>query len=187
MLEKNICLVRIILKPESCTMNYTEVRRTYLTFLKSDNVFLLDAETVLAEERVKTPCRRFIQHGECQFAGSCKYTHYSQEELWNLKQQSKWFIVFVFWVQYSDFYLVFLHRSKQKENNKKEETVASVEAWLEKYNQKKKKPEFGQKVEQLNIFWSYPQHLELRSDLPPSVKKFKHEDFKDVHFEDWGV
>lgn len=47
----------------------------------------VDPETVLREELLKTPCRRFIQNGTCQFEGNCRYTHYSPEQLCALRQQ----------------------------------------------------------------------------------------------------
>lgn len=49
----------------------------------------LDPETVLREELLKTPCRRFIQNGSCQFEGNCRYTHYTPEQLCAIRQQGK--------------------------------------------------------------------------------------------------
>ncbi|KAF2900092.1 hypothetical protein ILUMI_06090 [Ignelater luminosus] len=126
-----------------------------------------DPRTVLAEESVKTICRRFIQHGECQFAGNCKYTHYSQEELLNLKQQ----------IQLDDY-------EKQRKTRKVPE-IPSLESWIEKYNQKHNKAD--KESDEVLTPWSYPEQLEFRSDLPPSLKKFKPDNFKDDDFDEWGA
>ncbi|KAF5272919.1 hypothetical protein FQR65_LT04848 [Abscondita terminalis] len=126
-----------------------------------------DPRTILAEESVKTLCRRFIQHGECQFAGSCKYTHYTMEDLWNLKQQ----------IVQQDYEIA----TRKQEVNE----IPSVESWLEKYNQRHN--QMGKKnSDNVGVFWSYPEHWECRTDLPPSLRKFKPEDFEDDNFETWG-
>lgn len=63
--------------------------------------------------------------------------------------------------------------------------IPSVELWIEKYNQKHNKTD----KESDNVLtpWSYPEQLGFRSDLPPSLKKFKPEDFKDDDFDEWGA
>lgn len=49
----------------------------------------LDPKTLLNEEIVKQMCKRYFQTGACQFFGHCKYTHYTQEELWQFKTEGK--------------------------------------------------------------------------------------------------
>lgn len=39
---------------------------------------------------------------------------------------------------------------------------------------------------ELNVWWHYPEKLEMVPDLPPSLKKFRPEHFKDSDFETWG-
>lgn len=63
--------------------------------------------------------------------------------------------------------------------------VPTVESWLEKYNLKHSSDKDNSDV--VNVSWTYPEQLESRSDLPPSLRKFKVEDFVDDHFEEWGV
>ncbi|CAG2058502.1 unnamed protein product, partial [Timema podura] len=48
---------------------------------------LRDAATILTEESAKVPCKRFRNTGECVFGGNCRYSHYSQDQLWELRQQ----------------------------------------------------------------------------------------------------
>ncbi|XP_048525417.1 uncharacterized protein LOC109541484 isoform X2 [Dendroctonus ponderosae] len=48
-----------------------------------------DPATILKEELLKTPCRKYFQNGTCMFEGSCKYTHYSPEQLCVLRQQAQ--------------------------------------------------------------------------------------------------
>lgn len=57
-------------------------------------IFVSDPSVKLKEELSKAPCRRYEQNGTCQFAGNCKYRHYTQEELSELVQQSIIFIYF---------------------------------------------------------------------------------------------
>lgn len=49
-----------------------------------------DAKTIFEQETQKFPCKRFLQNGDCQFKGNCKYSHYSNGQLMELKEQSKY-------------------------------------------------------------------------------------------------
>lgn len=113
---------------------------------------------------LKTPCRRFEQYGSCQFAGNCKYTHYSPEELCALRQEVEYII------------------NQRQRKFEAVPQVPSIESWLEKYNEKVNK----QDNSLVQIFWNYPDQLELRTDLPPSLKKMKPEHFLNDNFEEWG-
>ncbi|XP_017770229.1 PREDICTED: zinc finger matrin-type protein 5 [Nicrophorus vespilloides] len=123
-----------------------------------------DQKTLLQEESVKIPCRRFLSGGFCQFDSSCKYTHYSVEQLWQIKNQIE-----------AEEQAEFLKNNSSAE-------VPPVETWMEKYGEQKnlKNEEF------VSTFWSYPEQLETRPDLPPSLKKFQPEYFTDDNFADWG-
>ncbi|XP_018573397.1 zinc finger matrin-type protein 5 [Anoplophora glabripennis] len=123
-----------------------------------------DPETLLREELLKTPCRRFSQYGSCQFERSCKYTHYSPEELCELRQQ--------------------VERIQIMRRKKLEEVpnVPSVESWMQKYNKSNNKED----DEVVHTFWTYPESFERRLDLPPSLVRFKPEHFSDDNFEEWG-
>lgn len=61
--------------------------------------------------------------------------------------------------------------------------LPNIESWLQKYYEKHDE----ECNDHISTFWTYPEHLETRSDLPPSLKKFKPEDFLDSDFEEWGV
>uniref|UniRef100_A0A1Y1KDS8 C3H1-type domain-containing protein n=1 Tax=Photinus pyralis TaxID=7054 RepID=A0A1Y1KDS8_PHOPY len=127
-----------------------------------------DPRAILAEESTKTSCRRYIQHGECQFAGNCKYTHYSSEDLWKLKQR----------IAMEDYEAACRTQEMPE--------VATLESWVEKYNREHSKT-IKTRPDSVEVHWSYPEYLECRTDLPPSLKKFKPEDFKDCQFGEWGV
>ncbi|CAH0718470.1 unnamed protein product, partial [Brenthis ino] len=45
-----------------------------------------DPETILKEESIKKPCIKFAK-GECQFGGICRYSHYTAQELHELRLQ----------------------------------------------------------------------------------------------------
>ncbi|VEN36974.1 unnamed protein product [Callosobruchus maculatus] len=122
-----------------------------------------DPETILREELLKIPCRRFAQYGTCQFEGNCKYTHYSPEDLCYLRQQ--------------------VEEMQDKRRKKLEELpeVPSIESWLQCHYEKHKEAS-----DIVTPFWTYHSSLESRNDLPPSLAKFKQEHFVDVNFEEWG-
>ncbi|KAJ8919712.1 hypothetical protein NQ315_006240 [Exocentrus adspersus] len=122
-----------------------------------------EPETVLREELLKIPCRRFLQYGSCQFEGNCKYTHYSPEELCQLRQQ----------VEHNQI----MRRRRLEEILE----VPSVESWVQKYHSANK-----ENTDIIHTFWSYPALFEKRLDLPPSLLKFKPEQFVDDSFEEWG-
>lgn len=60
--------------------------------------------------------------------------------------------------------------------------VPTVEPWLQKYYEK----HMNEKTDLVHVPWIYPAVLEQRADLPPSIKKFKGEQFKDDNFSEWG-
>lgn len=63
--------------------------------------------------------------------------------------------------------------------------VPTLESWLETYN-KKKSLDTKKENSATSVWWNYPEILEMRPDLPPSVVKFKPEHFRDSNFEEWG-
>lgn len=145
----------------------------------------LDLKAILQEESVKTPCRRFFQNGDCQFAGNCKYTHYSQTCLWEIKQQSmykscSWFI----YVRKKLNVVVDYQEAEKRKKAQQAAEMPSYESWLEKYYQKHNEENSEDRI---TPFWTYPDYLETRTDLPPSLQKFKPEDFLDDDFEEWGA
>ncbi|XP_057671710.1 zinc finger matrin-type protein 5 [Diorhabda carinulata] len=122
-----------------------------------------DPETALKEELLKIPCRRFFQGG-CPFEGICRYTHYSPEELCELRQQVE-------------------HIQEMRRKQKEEQhQVPSSDSWIDQYREKHMKED----SDAIHIFWKYPENFENRIDLPPSLIKFKTEHFYDDNFEEWG-
>ncbi|XP_044260822.1 zinc finger matrin-type protein 5 [Tribolium madens] len=117
-----------------------------------------DPRTILKEECEKTPCRRFLSNGVCQFSGICKYTHYTPEQLWEIKLRV------------------------DSEEQGKQIRVPTMESWLQTYSEKHSK----ENTDLVHIPWSYPEQLEHRTDLPPSIKKLKPEHFVQENFEEWG-
>ncbi|KAF7273337.1 zinc finger matrin-type protein 5 [Rhynchophorus ferrugineus] len=119
---------------------------------------------ILREELLKTPCRRFFQHGSCQFEGNCKYTHYSPEQLCELRQRVEQMEI-----------------SRQRKEDAQKQ-IPLLESWLEKYERSIKKTD----SQIVHTPWTYPEMLEYRSDLPASLIKFRPEHFHDDNFEEWG-
>ncbi|XP_026154223.1 zinc finger matrin-type protein 5 [Mastacembelus armatus] len=46
-----------------------------------------DSAAILHEEQSKKPCRKFLQKGICDFGPKCRFSHMSEEELFNLERQ----------------------------------------------------------------------------------------------------
>lgn len=62
--------------------------------------------------------------------------------------------------------------------------VPDIEPWLTKYRSKNvDKTDLKSVIE---AAWTYPAQLEMRTDLPPSISKFRPEDFVDDDFAEWG-
>lgn len=80
------------------------------------------------------------------------------------------------------FALVIYEQQKKLYKTFEQTKVPMPEEWLANYAQKR--DERNENVGK--VFWSYPQQLESRYDLPPSMKKFQPEYFQDSDFPEWG-
>jgi hypothetical protein len=69
--------------------------------------------------------------------------------------------------------------SKEQNNQVR---IPTIESWLQTYYEKHSK----ENSDLVHIPWSYPEQLEQRLDLPPSIKKIKPEHFINANFEQWG-
>ncbi|KAG7499019.1 hypothetical protein JOB18_027528 [Solea senegalensis] len=45
-----------------------------------------DSAAILYDEQIKKPCRKFLQKGICDFGPNCRFSHMSEQELFNLKR-----------------------------------------------------------------------------------------------------
>lgn len=46
-----------------------------------------DASAILQDEQAKKPCRKFLQKGICDFGPNCRFSHMSEEDMYNLQKQ----------------------------------------------------------------------------------------------------
>ncbi|XP_005934754.1 zinc finger matrin-type protein 5 [Haplochromis burtoni] len=46
-----------------------------------------DSAAILNDEQEKKPCRKFLQKGICDFGSNCRFSHMTEEELFNLQRQ----------------------------------------------------------------------------------------------------
>lgn len=49
--------------------------------------YFRDSSAILYDEQTKKPCRKFLQKGICDFGPNCRFSHMSEEDLFNLKRQ----------------------------------------------------------------------------------------------------
>nr|CAI5824449.1 unnamed protein product [Callosobruchus analis] len=151
------------------SLHHIKLRNLHYESCRGNLGNFTDPETILREELLKTPCRRFAQYGSCQFEGNCKYTHYSPEDLCYLRQQGICIDIFG------------RNARKRRKNLEELPEVPSVESWFQCHYEKHKEAS-----DIVTPFWTYHSSLESRNDLPPSLAKFKQEYFTDVTFEEWG-
>ncbi|XP_026764943.2 zinc finger matrin-type protein 5 [Galleria mellonella] len=131
-----------------------------------------DPETILAEEKTKKPCLRFTK-GECKFGGICRYSHYTKEQIESLKE-----------------YVA------AKQRNKTQIHQPSFEDLYQKLqDEKSNKPlsDEGNTILYDNngvthiLPWTYNNDFDTYGDnLPPSLRRFKIEDFVNANVTEWG-
>ncbi|XP_068191145.1 zinc finger matrin-type protein 5 [Antennarius striatus] len=46
-----------------------------------------DSSAILHDEQTKKPCRKFLQKGICDFGSNCRFSHMSEEDIFNLRRQ----------------------------------------------------------------------------------------------------
>lgn len=49
-------------------------------------MYLLGPEDILKEELAKITCKKFNQNGECPFGNTCRFSHYTSNMMWELRQ-----------------------------------------------------------------------------------------------------
>lgn len=81
------------------------------------------------------------------------------------------------------YFLVNAWEQKRTQEQLQMPEVPDAESWLVKY---KTKHSSGSDSKTVEAGWTYPAQLEMRTDLPPSIKKFSPEDFVDGDFAEWG-
>ncbi|KAK5616781.1 Zinc finger matrin-type protein 5 [Crenichthys baileyi] len=116
-----------------------------------------DSAAILHDEQIKKPCRKFLQKGICDFSPNCRFSHMSEEELFNLKRR--------------------LEEQKQHKEDSEHRMISgrSIEEWLSK--REKKKAALGSKGdletkednEEDEAERDIPQQLFSIPDLPPSL------------------
>lgn len=116
-----------------------------------------DSAAILHDEQIKKPCRKFLQKGICDFGPNCRFSHMSEDELFNLKRH--------------------MEKERQHKEDSEDRLISgrSIEEWLLKRERKqaalgskgdlKTKEDNEEDEAERNI----PQHLFSIPDLPPSL------------------
>ncbi|XP_053620867.1 zinc finger matrin-type protein 5 [Plodia interpunctella] len=127
-----------------------------------------DHETILEEEQKKKPCIRFTR-GECQFGAICRYSHYTQEQLHEMRE-----------------YIAAIERTKT------DTLQPSFQDLYNKLLDEKNAPNNNDNTILYDkngithmLPWTYNNDFDS-INLPPSIKRFKAEDFIDAVITEWG-
>ncbi|XP_068624504.1 uncharacterized protein [Battus philenor] len=130
-----------------------------------------DPATILSEESKKKPCMRFPT-GECVFGTICRFSHYTEEQMNALREY------------------VAAKERKNLEPNQPSFTDLYQKLQTEK-NIKSQNPKVTTLYDHNGITYTFPWVYNEAFDvygesLPPSLKKFKIDDFINVSFAEWG-
>ncbi|XP_013145510.1 PREDICTED: zinc finger matrin-type protein 5 [Papilio polytes] len=127
-----------------------------------------DAATILKEESYKKPCLRFLK-GECNFGGICRFSHYTQEQIEALRE----YVVYNEQIKVEPQQPSFsdLYQRLQSEKTTKSTSETTI------YDNNGVTHTFP---------WIYNESFNIYKELPPSLRRFRAEDFTDVSFTEWG-
>ncbi|XP_029474992.1 zinc finger matrin-type protein 5 isoform X3 [Rhinatrema bivittatum] len=112
-----------------------------------------DASTVLAEEKTKKPCRKFLQTGQCDFGSNCRFSHLSEKDIERLMSQVE-------------------EERKAKEHQEEKGDKASdcqIEDWLERRTKRKKSARNNRNLTVETTVFQFPPGWPSVHDLPPSL------------------
>uniref|UniRef100_A0A8P4K7S9 Zinc finger matrin-type protein 5 n=1 Tax=Dicentrarchus labrax TaxID=13489 RepID=A0A8P4K7S9_DICLA len=86
-----------------------------------------DSSAILHDEQTKKPCRKFLQKGICDFGPNCRFSHMSEEDLFNLKRQVEaWLMVIPVDLEFS-FSIIYLCRGpKTKEDSEESQAESDI-------------------------------------------------------------
>ncbi|XP_045532955.1 zinc finger matrin-type protein 5 [Pieris brassicae] len=129
-----------------------------------------DPETILEEESSKRPCTRYIT-SQCPFGSICRYSHYTPEEINNLKyyvaEKNK--LQTKKPVSFGDIYEKFIVDNTTQLTTKENESVI-----------------YDSNGYTHILPWAYNPIFDNYSDLPPSIKRLKMSDFDNINIVTWG-
>ncbi|KPJ17606.1 Zinc finger matrin-type protein 5 [Papilio machaon] len=122
------------------------------------------------EESAKKPCMRFSK-GECNFGGICRFSHYTKEQIEALREYvvvNEKRKIEPKQPSFTDLYQR-LQSEKTTKTNSTDTTVYDSNGVTHTFP------------------WIYNESFDLYGEnLPPSLRRFKVEDFTDVSFNEWG-
>ncbi|XP_068609004.1 zinc finger matrin-type protein 5 [Brachionichthys hirsutus] len=133
-----------------------------------------ESSAILHDEQAKKPCRKFLQKGICDFGFNCRFSHMSEEDVFNLKRQIE------------------EERRLREDPFDRMMHERSIEGWLSRRAKKQtafstkgdlKTTENGEE-EQAESY--IPQQLFSISDLPPSLLPPPPDGWKVTVDTEWG-
>ncbi|XP_072933870.1 zinc finger matrin-type protein 5 [Epargyreus clarus] len=128
-----------------------------------------DPEVILKEESKKTQCNRFAS-GNCPFGGVCRFSHYTREEIEELRR------------------IVAARKNIGSDTNQ-----PSFEDLFHKLQDQKSKLSDNENTVLYDrngvthvLPWVYNPVFDTFGHLPPSIKRMKIEDFVNAEITEWG-
>jgi U11/U12 small nuclear ribonucleoprotein SNRNP20 len=128
-----------------------------------------DRKTLLAEESAKEPCKRYMRNGECVFGSNCRFTHFSRQQLEELRLQ--------------------IEAEAREETKAVQSSIPARDAssilasWLQKRAQRQLTAQLKPESSQI---WELPPTFRDQPNLPPSLQPITADSFSGSDFEEWG-
>lgn len=69
-------------KKHLASMHHQKLRKAHYDMFK-------DATTILEENRLKKPCIKFQNNGECEYGSNCKYSHLTPLDIQQLEEEAR--------------------------------------------------------------------------------------------------
>jgi len=124
-----------------------------------------EPETILREESAKTPCKRFLNYGDCAFGNGCRFSHYTPQMIWQIQQ--------------------IVGRKNSGRSQSKTSNRPNPAEIIQEFFQDQILMDSTEKIGY--PVWNHPPELQNYHNLPPSLWPVTSETVIDSDFGKWGL